>query len=93
MRKQRLTDKQINRYMATIKDALRIAESLKGGGRSKRRKQRRSLTSEQVKDIYFLKGQTTAAVVATKYGVHQTTVSAIWRGVSWSNVTGASKRE
>ena len=49
------------------------------------------LTSSQAKAIYALKGEVTQAEAARRFGVARQTVSDIWRGISWSDITGKKR--
>lgn len=52
------------------------------------------LTAEQALQIYHFKGHATRKQVGEKYGISTDTVTDIWIGRTWSNVTGhVSKRE
>lgn len=66
-----------------LKDKHRHGTSQRGA-----RNSQALLTSTQAKGIYALKGQVTQSEAGRRFGVARQTVSDIWRGVSWSEVTG-----
>lgn len=51
-----------------------------------------SLTPERVLELYALKDQAPARIIAPRYGVTPRQVLRIWRGEQWAFITGATSR-